>query len=590
MIAHFIAGLHDYHFLQNALITSIVIGIVSGAIGCFIILRGMSLMGDAISHAVLPGVALSYILGINFFVGAVVFGILASVLITYIANNSTVKSDTAIGITFSSFLALGIILIGIANSSTDLFHILFGNVLAVQDIDKWITISIAAVVSLLLIIFYRPLLLTSFDPMMAKAFGMQVNRYHYLLMLMLTLVSVTAMQSVGTILVVALLITPAATAYLFTKRLKSMILLAATLGGLSSLIGLFIGYSFNIAAGSAIVLTAASLFLIGFFLSPKKVEQTKTKQRIFTVIAVMALIGMGMFSYQRFLRPDDNAAENKLTVVATNSIIADMVKEVAGDKVNLHSIVPVGKNPHEYEPLPVDVRNTQEADVIFYNGLNLETGGNGWFTKLMVNGNKKTNEDYFAVSDGVEVIYLEGEEQGKADPHAWLNIENGILYAKNIASTLIAKDPVNKETYRDNLAKYVEKLTNLDNLAKEQFASIPLKEKLIVTSEGCFKYFSKAYDIPSAYIWEINTEEEGTPNQITTLVTQLKESNVKALFVESSVNKKPMQSVTKDSGIPIYGEVFTDSIAEPGNRGDSYYDMMKENLTTIFAGLASETK
>ena len=143
-----------------------------------------------------------------------------------------------------------------------------------------------------------------------------------------------------------------------------MILLAATLGGLSSLIGLFIGYSFNIAAGSAIVLTAANLFLIGFFLSPKKVEQTKTKQRIFTVIAVMALIGMGMFSYQRFLRPDDNAAENKLTVVATNSIIADMVKEVAGDKVNLHSIVPVGKNPHEYEPLPVDVRNTQEADVI----------------------------------------------------------------------------------------------------------------------------------------------------------------------------------------------------------------------------------
>ncbi|MGM0139309.1 membrane protein in scaA 5'region [Enterococcus sp. DIV0755b] len=588
MIVHFIEGLRDYHFLQNALITSIVIGIVAGAIGCFIILRGMSLMGDAISHAVLPGVALSYILGINFFVGAVIFGILASLIITYIANNSTVKSDTAIGITFSSFLALGVILIGVANSSTDLFHILFGNVLAVQDIDKWITLGIAAVVLLLLVIFYRPLLLSSFDPMMGKAFGMRVNVYHYLLMLMLTLVSVTAMQSVGTILVVALLITPAATAYLFTKRLKYMIILASTLGGLSSLIGLFIGYSFNIAAGSAIVLTAATMFLIGFFISPKKVEQTKTKQKIYAILAAGVLLVIGVFSYQRFLAPSESAAENKMAVVATNSIIADMVKEVAGDKVNLHSIVPVGKNPHEYEPLAKDVRSTQEADIIFYNGLNLETGGNGWFTKLMKNGQKKENKDYFAVSDGVDIIYLEGDGHGKEDPHAWLNIENGIIYAQNIAKTLMAKDPANKETYRHNLAEYEQKLTALDKVAKEQFATLTQDEKLIVTSEGCFKYFSKAYDIPSAYIWEINTEEEGTPEQITTLVNQLKGSNVKSLFVESSVNKKPMQSVAKDSGIPIYGEIFTDSIAEPGNPGDSYYNMMKENLRTIFAGLAGK--
>ena len=120
MITEFIDGLQQFHFLQNALITAIATGIVAGAVGCFIILRGMSLMGDAISHAVLPGVALSFILGINFFIGAIVFGLLASVLITYIKSNSIIKSDTAIGITFSSFLALGVILIGVAKSSTDL--------------------------------------------------------------------------------------------------------------------------------------------------------------------------------------------------------------------------------------------------------------------------------------------------------------------------------------------------------------------------------------------------------------------------------------------------------------------------------------
>ena len=268
MIQEFIQGLQDFHFLQNALITAIVIGVVAGAVGCFIILRGMSLMGDAISHAVLPGVALSYILGINFFIGAITFGLLASVIITYIKGNSIIKSDTAIGITFSSFLALGVILIGVANSSTDLFHILFGNILAVQDLDMWISIGVALLV--LLVIFFKRLLITSFDPLLAQAMGMKVNFYHYLLMILLTLVSVTAMQSVGTILIVALLITPAATAYLYANSLKTMILLSSTLGATASVLGLFIGYSFNIAAGSSIVLTSALIFLVSFFIAPKQ--------------------------------------------------------------------------------------------------------------------------------------------------------------------------------------------------------------------------------------------------------------------------------------------------------------------------------
>lgn len=279
MFSEFIDGLLNFHFLQNALITALVVGIVGGAVGCFIILRGMSLMGDAISHAVLPGVAISFILGINFFIGAIVFGLLASTIITYIKSNSIIKSDTAIGITFSSFLALGIILIGIANSSTDLFHILFGNILAVQDLDMWITIAVALLVLTTITIFFRPLLLTSFDPILAKSIGVKVTFYHYLLMIILTLVAVTAMQSVGTILIVALLITPAATAYLYANSLKTMILLSSGFGALASVLGLFIGYSFNIAAGSSIVLTSALLFLISFFIVPKQSGMNKTYQQ-----------------------------------------------------------------------------------------------------------------------------------------------------------------------------------------------------------------------------------------------------------------------------------------------------------------------
>ena len=277
----------------------------------------------------------------------------------------------------------------------------------------------------------------------------------------------------------------------------------------------------------------------------------------------------------------------KVQVVATNSIIYDITKNVAGDLADIHSIVPIGQDPHEYEPLPQDVQKIHDADLIFYNGINLENAEDAWFTKMVKNAGKVADKDYFAVSDGVDVIYLEGaKEKGKEDPHAWLNIENGVIYAKNIAKQLIAKDPKNKETYEKNLAAYVEKLEALDKDAKQRIAKIPEEKRLIVTSEGCFKYFSKAYDIKSAYIWEINTEEEGTPEQIANLVRQLRASKVPSLFVESSVDDRPMKTVSQETGLPIFSTIFTDSVAEAGKDGDSYYSMMKWNLDKIIEGLS----
>ena len=304
----------------------------------------------------------------------------------------------------------------------------------------------------------------------------------------------------------------------------------------------------------------------------------------YLVLLLVAIVGLVACSSQK---SSSDSSSSKLNVVATNSIIADITKNIAGDKINLHSIVPVGQDPHEYEPLPEDVKKTSKADLIFYNGINLETGGNAWFTKLVKNAKKEENKDYYAVSDGVEVIYLEGQnEKGKEDPHAWLNLENGIIYAQNIAKRLIEKDPDNKATYEKNLKAYVEKLTALDKEAKEKFNNIPEEKKMIVTSEGCFKYFSKAYNVPSAYIWEINTEEEGTPDQIKSLVEKLRKTKVPSLFVESSVDDRPMKTVSKDTNIPIYAKIFTDSIAEKGEDGDSYYSMMKYNLDKISEGLA----
>ena len=266
----FIDGLTKYNFLQTALITSILVGIMSGIIGSFIILRGMSLMGDAISHAVLPGVAVAYMLGINLLLGASAFGILAALLIGVVTMKSKLKNDTAIGIVFSAFFALGFILISLAESATNLHHILFGNVLAVSDSDLITTAIVLSVVLLFVVVFYKELLITSFDNTFAKAYGLKTQIMHYALMLILTLVTVTALQTVGIILIVAMLITPAATAYLLTNRMSHMMIVAAIFSVISSIVGLYLSFTFNWASGPAIVLTAAIFFTLAFIFSPKQ--------------------------------------------------------------------------------------------------------------------------------------------------------------------------------------------------------------------------------------------------------------------------------------------------------------------------------
>lgn len=269
-ISEFFVALGRYDFLQSALLTAIMVGIMSGIIGSFIILRGMSLMGDAISHAVLPGVAVAYMLGINILIGASVFGVLAALLIGFVASKSKIKTDTSIGVVFSAFYALGFILISMAESSTNLHHILFGNILAVSDSDIMTTAVVLGLVIMFVVSFYKELLVTSFDATYAKTYGLNVQIIHYSLMLVLTLVTVSALQTVGIILVVAMLITPAAKAFLWTDKLEVMLILAAVMGVISSITGLYFSYTFNWASGPAIVITAAALFAISFLFSPKQ--------------------------------------------------------------------------------------------------------------------------------------------------------------------------------------------------------------------------------------------------------------------------------------------------------------------------------
>ncbi len=270
MIVEFISNLFHYEFLRRALITSVVVGILAGVIGSFIILRGLALMGDAISHAILPGVAISYMVGINYLFGAVITGLIASVGIGFVSQNSKIKNDTAIGIVFSSFFALGVLLLMKAQTAVDLTQILFGNVLTVSSSEMYLTIGVAVVVLFCVYLFYKEFLITSFDETMAKAYGLNTNFFHYFMMLLLTLVTVISLKTVGVILVVSMLITPAATAYLLVHKLSHMMMLSAFIGAMSAVIGLYLSFTYNLTSGAIIVLVTTAIFLIVFLFAPKK--------------------------------------------------------------------------------------------------------------------------------------------------------------------------------------------------------------------------------------------------------------------------------------------------------------------------------
>ncbi len=261
----------SYEFMVRGLVASVAVGILCAVMGTYVVLRGMAFLGDAMAHAILPGVAIAFLLHGNLLVGAIIAAVLVAAGIGFISRGGAVKEDTAIGILFAAALALGVALISsIQTYAVDLTHILFGNVLGVSSRDLWLTVGLSLVVLLLVAVFYKQFMVISFDPILAATLRLPAEMLRILMLVLLALTVVVSLQTVGVGLSAAMLITPSATAYLLTRRLASMMLISASLGALSSLFGLYLSYYLNIVSGSAIVLTATAIFLLVFLFNPRQ--------------------------------------------------------------------------------------------------------------------------------------------------------------------------------------------------------------------------------------------------------------------------------------------------------------------------------
>ncbi len=265
----------QYAFMLRGLGASLIVGVVCPVLGAYVVLRGMAFLGDALAHIILPGVVIAFLLDLPMALGALVVGLLAALVINAISQRTDIREDAAIGVVFAGAFALGVALISTQRGyALDLAHILFGNLLGVTTADLWLMGGLSVVVLLVILSFYKEFLVLSFDPVLATTLRLPVKFLGNLLMMLLAVAIVISLKAVGVTLVLAMLVTPASTAYLMTQRLPTMMLLATAIGAISSLLGLYLSFYVDMASGPAIVLIQTAIFLLAYLLRPRRLGQT----------------------------------------------------------------------------------------------------------------------------------------------------------------------------------------------------------------------------------------------------------------------------------------------------------------------------
>ena len=283
----------------------------------------------------------------------------------------------------------------------------------------------------------------------------------------------------------------------------------------------------------------------------------------------MTALALGLFAMQ---------ANAKFKVVTTFTVIQDIAQNVAGNAATVESITKPGAEIHEYEPTPKDIVKAQSADLILWNGLNLER----WFERFFQNIKDKPA---VVVTEGIQPLSIyEGPYKDAPNPHAWMSPSNALIYIENIKNALMKYDPQNAAVYEKNAADYAQKIKQLDEPLRAKLAQIPEAQRWLVTSEGAFSYLAKDYNLKEGYLWPINAEQQGTPQQVRKVIDLVRKNNIPVVFSESTISAKPAQQAAKESGAKYGGVLYVDSLSAKKGPVPTYIDLLNVTVSTIVKG------
>ncbi|MBL6426714.1 MAG: metal ABC transporter substrate-binding protein [Maritimibacter sp.] len=275
------------------------------------------------------------------------------------------------------------------------------------------------------------------------------------------------------------------------------------------------------------------------------------------------------------------ADEHRMKVVTTFTVLADMAENVAGEAAEVVSVTKPGAEIHGYEPTPRDLVGAQDADLILWNGMNLEL----WFEQFLRNLGDVPS---VTLTDGIEPIPIaEGAYEGKPNPHAWMGLDNAIVYIDNIAAAFAQHDPDNAATYEANAAAYKDELRATLEPLRETVAEIPEDQRWLVTCEGAFSYLARDFGLRELYLWPMNADQNGTPQQVRKVIDGVRDNDIPVVFCESTVNTSPAEQVARETGAAYGGVLYVDSLSEPDGPVPTYLDLLRVTAETVVKGLAS---
>ena len=274
------------------------------------------------------------------------------------------------------------------------------------------------------------------------------------------------------------------------------------------------------------------------------------------------------------------AVADKFKAVTTFTVIADMARNVAGDMAIVESITKAGAEIHGYQPTPRDIIRAQDADLIFWNGLNLEL----WFEQFFSN---LSDVPGVTLTDGITPMGIaEGEYAGKPNPHAWMSLSSALIYVDNITSAFAQHDPQNADSYRANAAAYKTKISQTIEPLKDAILAVPEDQRWLVSCEGAFSYLIRDYNMKELYLWPMNADAQGTPQQVRKVIDGVRDNNIPAVFCESTVSQAPAQQVARETGSTYGGVLYVDSLTEADGPVPTYLDLLRVTSETIAAGLS----
>ena len=292
-------------------------------------------------------------------------------------------------------------------------------------------------------------------------------------------------------------------------------------------------------------------------------------------------IGLATASMLTFVLAQAANADEKLKVVTTFTVLADMAQNVAGDAAEVVSITKPGAEIHGYEPTPRDIVGAHDADLILWNGLNLEL----WFEQFLAN---LRDVPSVVLSEGIDPIPIaEGAYQGKPNPHAWMGLDNALVYIDNIATAFSNYDPANMDTYQQNADAYKARLKDTLDPLRAEIAAVPDARRWLVTCEGAFSYLARDFGMQELYLWPMNADQMGTPKQVRNVIDGVRDNDIPVVFCESTVNTAPAQQVARETGAAYGGVLYVDSLSEPDGPVPSYLDLLTVTSQTIVDGLTA---